>query len=93
MKYSSDLNDKEWKVLEPLLPARNKTRPMNWTYREIMNAIMYQMKTECRWGDLPKHFPPYSTVYWHYKQLRSDGVIDKINKELHKLARAKSKKK
>jgi transposase len=74
MKYSSDLSDEEWQVLAPLLPQRNKTRRMNWEYREIMNGILYQLKNGCNWGDLPKDFPPYSTVYWHYKQLRDEEV-------------------
>jgi len=30
------------------------------------------------WQDLPKDLPPYSTVYWHYKQWREVGVIDKL---------------
>ena len=93
MNYSSDLSDEEWEVLEPLLPVRNKTRPLAWEYREIINGIMYQLKNGCNWADLPKDFPPYSTVYWHYKQLRNEGVIEMINKELHKLVRLKAKKK
>ena len=30
------------------------------------------------WCDLPKDLPPYSTVFWHYKQWREQGVIEKI---------------
>jgi transposase len=93
MRYTSDLMDEEWEVLERLLPRRDKTRPMNWEYREIINGILYQLKNGCSWANIPKDLPPYSTIYWHYKQLKKEGVIERINQELHKLARAKAKKK
>jgi transposase len=93
MRYTSDLTDKEWEILKELLPRRDKTRPMNWEYREIINGILYQLKNGCSWVNIPKDLPPYSTLYWHYKQLKKEGVIEVINQELHKLARAKAKKK
>jgi transposase len=93
MRYTSDLRDEEWEILEPLLPSRNKTRPMNWEYREIINGILYQLKSGCNWANIPKDLPPYSTLYWHYKQLKKEGVIERISQELHKQARAKAKKK
>lgn len=93
MKYTSDLTDEEWVLICPYLPPRTKTRPMNWSYRCILDAIFYQLKNGCMWRNLPKDFPPYSTVYWHYKQLRDSGVIGKINEELHKKVRLKEKKK
>ena len=44
------------------------------------------------WGDLPKDFPPYSTVYWHYKQWRSQGIIQEIMETLHKRLRHQEEK-
>ncbi|MEH1967669.1 transposase [Nostoc sp.] len=69
MAYSSDLTDAEWEIFEPLLqeilPNKKQTRPSNPTLRDIFNGILYQLKNGCNWQDLPKDFPPYSTVYWH----------------------------
>ena len=31
----------------------------------------------------PQDLPPYSTVYWHYKQWRADGVLDQLMVNLH----------
>ncbi|MEG3986062.1 hypothetical protein QUA13_02740 [Microcoleus sp. S28C3] len=31
MGYSSDVMDKEWEIIEPLLPQKKKTRPPVWT--------------------------------------------------------------
>lgn len=69
MPYKSSLSEEEWKILEPLLPKllppKKQTRPSNWSKREILDGIFYQVKNGCNWQDLPKDLPPYSTVYWH----------------------------
>jgi len=90
--YSSSMSDEEWSIVEPLLPKKKLTCPPKWTKRQILDAIFYQLKNGCNWGDLPKDFPPYSTVFWHYKQWRSQGVIQKIMEELHRRLRQQEKK-
>jgi transposase len=92
MGYASSLTDKEWEIIEPLLPPKKKTKPPKWTKRQILDGIFYQLKNGCNWGDLPKDLPPYSTVFWHYKQWRTDGVIEKIMSDLHAQAREQVKK-
>lgn len=97
MVYSSSLSDREWEILEPLLPEilpqKKRTRPLSWTRREILDGILYQLKNGCNWEDLPKDLPPYSTVYWHYKQWRAAGSIDLLMKVLHEQVRTQVKKK
>lgn len=92
MAYSTDLKEQEWLIIEPLLPVKKNTRPPKWSKREILNAIFYQLKNGCNWCDLPKDFPPYSTVYWHYKHWRKEGVIEKIMEILHSRVREQVKK-
>ena len=46
--------------------------------REILDGILYQLKNSCNWEDLPQDLPPYSTVYWHDKQWRATGMIEKL---------------
>jgi len=31
----------------------------------------------------PAYLPPYSTVYWHYKQWRAAGVFEELMSVLH----------
>lgn len=96
MPYSSSLTDPEWEILEPLLPEilppKKQTRPMNWSYRAILDGIFYQLKNGCNWEDLPKDLPPYSTVYWHYNQWRKAGSIEKLMAVLHGQVREGVKK-
>jgi transposase len=55
-------------------------------------GILYQLKNGCNWEDLPKDLPPYSTVYWHYKQWRAAGVIEQLMSVLHEQVREQVKK-
>jgi transposase len=93
MGYSSDLSDSEWEVISKYLPLEHKTRKTEHPYRAIFNGILYQLKNGCRWRDLPKDLPPYSTVYWHYKKLNKSGALNRANKKLLALARDKVEKK
>ena len=40
----------------------------------------------------PAYLPPYSTVYWHYKQWRQQGVIEELMRVLHFQVRSQVKK-
>lgn len=93
MSYSSSLTDKEWEIIEPLLPKKKRTKPPTWTKREILDGIFYQLKNGCNWSDLPRDLPPYSTVFWHYKQWRKQGTIEEIMIVLHGKVRENAEKK
>jgi transposase len=93
MTYSSNLTDLEWEIIEPLLPKKKLTCPLKWTKRQILDGIFYQLKNGCNWHDLPSDFPTYSTVYWHYKHWREDGVLNNILSKLHRQIRKQVKKK
>ncbi|WP_442939112.1 transposase [Nostoc sp.] len=45
----------------------------------MFNGILYQLKNGCNWQDLPKDFPPYSTVYWHLHSVASCWGIQGTN--------------
>ena len=63
LRYSSDLTDAEWVVMEPQLPTRSGLgRPAKWSRRVVVNAIFYVLRSGLPWRMLPKDFPPVSTV-------------------------------
>ena len=66
-----------------------------WLHEQIPLKIKKhrRIKNGCNWCDLPKDLPPYSTVFWHYKQWRESGVIEKIRDVLHSQVRQQVKKK
>ena len=66
LRYASDATDTEWSLIEPLTPAANSIgRPRKTNVREVVNALFYIASTGCQWRQLPKEFPPYSTVQAH----------------------------
>ena len=72
--YISDLTDAEWALLEPLIPpARRGGRPRTTDMREAVNALLYLLRTGCQWIQLPRDFPPKSTVHGYFRQWQIDG--------------------
>ena len=68
-RYPTDLTDKEWSQVEPLLPKPGRTgRRRRVDFREVLNAIRYLTRTGCGWRMLPVNFPPWQTVYWWFRR-------------------------
>jgi putative transposase len=92
--YPSDLTDKQWQLVKPLLPpAKPGGRPRSTDEREILNAIFYVLKSGCAWRMLPHDFPPYQTIYEFFCAWKQDGTWKKIHDTLRaKVRRAAGKK-
>ena len=82
-RYPSDLTDAEWLLIEPLLPV---TRPRGQArvhgYRDLIDAIFYQLRNACRWDALPGDLPPAGTVYAYFRDWQVDGTWKRIHDEL-----------
>ncbi len=80
VRYPSDLTDREWALLAPMLPpARPGGRPRTTCLREVMNAILYIASSGCQWRMLPKDFPPVSTVQGYFYDWRNRALLTAIN--------------
>jgi transposase len=91
LRYSSDLTDREWAVLEGELPPRSRLgRPAKWTLREILNALFYVLRSGQPWRMLPKDFPPVSTVQRYFYAWRDSGVWNRINHVLLMIVRERA---
>jgi putative transposase len=87
-RYTSDLSDEEWAILEPLIPpAKAGGRPRTTNMRDVLDAIFYILKTGCQWANLPGDFPPYSTVFDYYTQWRRNKVWQRMNDALREAVR------
>src|SRR6266481_980054 len=86
--YSGELSDAEWAMIEPRLPQRNRLgRPPKTEMRCVVNALLYMVRTGCQWRQLPREFPPYTTVQHYFDAWRDSGVLQRINFELLRQAR------
>ena len=83
-RYTSDLSDAQWQLIEPLIPRQRVGGDKRTTdMREVINAILYLNKNGCTWRDLPGDFPPHQTVFGYFSQWRADGTWKKIYDALH----------
>lgn len=87
-RYSSDLTDREWALIAPLLPGpRPLGRPRTTDLREVVNAILYLASSGCAWALLPRELPHRSTVQRYFYDWRDSGVLRSINHHLVAAAR------
>ena len=90
--YPSDVTDEQWPLIEPHLPAaRPGGRPRQTDMRDVVDAVLYVLRTGCQWRYLPVDFPPKSTVWRYFDRWRSDGTLDTIHDRLRRKVRAAEK--
>lgn len=83
LRYASDTTDAEWALIAPFMPERRRLgRPRTTDLRVVMDAILYMAATGCQWRQLPKDFPPYSTVQTYFYRWVRDGTWAGINHAL-----------
>ncbi len=86
--YPSDLSDEQWQALDQLVPAiKCGGRPADHERREIVNAILYVLRTGCQWRALPHDLPPWKTVYTYFRSWRLDGTWRHIHDTLRRKVR------
>src|SRR5471030_558662 len=90
--YPSDLSDEQWALAEPMLPAPpGGGRPPKTELRDVLDAILYILRTGCQWRYLPIDFPPKSTVWRYFDQWRRDGTLDRVHDLLRRKVRTLEK--
>lgn len=88
--YPTDLTDAEWAYLAPHLPpASPRGRPRVHSYRMILNAIFYLLRSGCAWRLLPADVPPWQTVYHYFRQWRRDGTWEALHTALREQLRVR----
>lgn len=81
--YPSDLRDREWQLLEPLLPPpKPGGRPIKYSRREVVNAIRYVLRTGCAWRMLPHDLPPWRITFHYFRTWRRDGTWERVHSAL-----------
>ena len=70
-------------MIELLLPtAPHLGRPRTANAGEIVNGILSLATSGCQWRQLPKDFPPMTTVQRYFYRWRDDGTWETINHAL-----------
>src|SRR5688572_6500581 len=77
--YPTDLTDEQWLFIATLLPpAKPGGRPRATDLREVVNALLYLVRSGCQWRLLPHEFPPWRTCYNYFRAWTDSGVWDEL---------------
>jgi len=89
--YPTDLTDAQWAILEPYVPApKPGGRPPKHARRELVDAMLYILRSGGAWRLLPHEFPPWQTVYDYFRLWRIDGTWERINARLRERVRVQA---
>jgi putative transposase len=89
--YPSDLTDAEWQWIKDLIPGETGGgRHRDTDMRQVVNGILYLVRSGCSWRMLPKDFPPYTTVHEYYRRWRKDGTVIRIHDALRRQVRTEA---
>ena len=82
-RYPSDLTDDQWNELARLLPgAKPGGRPRSADLREVVNSVLYVLRSGCCWRMVPHDLPPWGTVYRYFRRWSRDGTWERIHETL-----------
>jgi putative transposase len=86
--YPSDLTDAQWARLEPLLvKERGPGHPQVYSLRAIVNANLYLLRSGCQWRMIPRDFPKWTTVRYHFDEWQRTGAWERVLTTLREQAR------
>jgi transposase len=77
-----DLTEEQWEILEPLIPTpprREDGRGRPWRDpRDVLNGILWILRTGAPWKDLPERYPPYQTCHRRFQKWIEQGVLGTV---------------
>jgi len=82
------LTDEQWSVLEGLFPARELKAPGRkggrpWRHlREVLDGVLWILRTGAPWADLPRRYPPHQTCHRRFQAWVERGVFKRILRRL-----------
>jgi transposase len=72
-----ELTDREWSIIEPLLPNKPRGVP-RVDDRRVLNGILWRFRTGSPWAEVPERYGPSTTCYNRFVRWRKAGVWDRL---------------
>jgi transposase len=81
-----ELTNEQWNRIEPIIfrttPVKDPRGRKGRDPREVMNGILWILRTGAPWKDLPARYPPYQTCHRRFQQWVRQGTFKLIAQEL-----------
>jgi transposase len=79
MNRRFEITDDEWERLAPLLPAMTPQRGGRWRdHRQVLNGILFRVRTGIPWRDLPERFGNWNSVWRRFRRWAAAGVWGRV---------------
>ena len=72
-----ELTDREWAIIEPLLPNKPRGVP-RVDDRRVINGILWRFRSGAAWAEIPERYGPPTTCYNRFVRWRKAGVWDRL---------------
>jgi transposase len=78
------LTDSQWAAISPFFNLKRKRKH---DLRQIMDAILWLLRTGCQWRNLPTQWPNWQAVYYYFQIWKTNGTLQALNHMLCQLDR------
>lgn len=75
-----NITEEQWQILEPFFEEHlvvKRGRPCKHP-RDVVNGILWILRTGAQWKHLPNPYPPYQTCHRWFQRWVDDGKLEKI---------------
>jgi transposase len=79
-----DLTEQQWLAIKRFIPAAERRAPSEkggrpWRpARDVVNGILWVLRTGAPWADLPGRYPPYQTCHRRFQTWIREGVLPRV---------------
>jgi Transposase and inactivated derivatives len=78
-----DLSNEQWETLKPLLPPlKPRTGKPNRDHRQVMNGILWILRTGAPWRDLPERYGKWESVATRFYRWQKANIWQQVLERL-----------
>ncbi|MDJ0722307.1 MAG: IS5 family transposase [Desulfobacterales bacterium] len=81
-----ELTNEQWSRIEPIIASLAEKKDPRGRRgrdpRDVLNGILWILRTGAPWKDLPARYPPYQTCHRRFQQWVNEGIFRRIATEL-----------
>lgn len=79
MAHRHEITDSQWEIVGPLVTRKPpRTGRPRRDPRQMLNGLLWILRTGAPWRDLPDRYGPWQTVYEYFNAWRAEGTYDRI---------------